>query len=139
MVVGTRTSQRDAVVRRAWFGYRRGSWKRGIIVLHHGGDIINESATRSTVAEVARPRVWCLRRGDESEEESNGGCGVAPRALCFRGGDCEVACVRFGFGGSTLPDDVQCCNGTIAAGPAWRWSSRCDAVRSSRFPIDLGP
>ena len=109
-VAGTLASQRDAVVRRAWFGCRWGSWKRGIIVLHPGGDIINESATRSTVAEVAR-------------------CG----------GDCDTTYVRSGFGGSTLPDDVRCCNGTTAVCPAWRWSSRCGAVRSSRFPIDLEP
>ena len=108
VVVGTRTSQRDAVIRRAWFGYRRGSWKRGIIVLHPGGDIINESATRSTVAEVARPPrvVSSARRRERGGVQQRMWQG--PRALCFRGGVCETACVRSRFGGSTLPDDVRC-------------------------------
>ena len=48
-------SQRVDVARGAWFGCRRGSWKQGIIVLRPGGDITNESATRSTAAKVARP------------------------------------------------------------------------------------
>ena len=47
------------------------------------GDFIYESMTRSTEAEVARPRMRCLRRGDESEEESNGGCGEAPARCVF--------------------------------------------------------
>ena len=53
-------------------------------MMHHpDGDFIYESETRSTEAEVARPRVRCLRRGDESEEVSNGECGEAPTRCVF--------------------------------------------------------
>ena len=48
--------------------------------------------------------------------------GVArgPRVV-FRGGDCEAAGVRSGFGDSTLSDGVWRCSGATATGPAWRW------------------
>ena len=79
-------------------------------MMHHpNGDFIYESETRSTEAEVARPRMRCLRRGDESEEESNGGCGVAP-ARCViavvttrqpaRGPDSVVSLCRTVYGGA---------------------------------------
>ena len=52
--------------------------------MHHpDGDFIYKFETRSTDAEVANPRVRCLQRGDESEEESNGGCGEAPARCVF--------------------------------------------------------
>ena len=107
-VASTRTSQRDAVVRRAWFGCRRGSWKRGIIVLHPGGDIINECSTRSTMEEVARPphAVSSARRRERGGVQQR--MWRAPRVLCFHSGDCEAACVGSRFSGSTLPDDVRC-------------------------------
>jgi hypothetical protein len=72
---------------------------------------------------VARPpcAVSSARRRQRGGVQRRMWCG--PRVLCFRGGICESACVRSEFGGSTLPDDVRCCNGTIAVGSAWRWSS----------------
>ena len=78
----------------------------------------------------------CLRRGDESEEESNGGCGKAPACCVFVATTERRPACGPGSMVSTLLDDVRCCNGTMAAGPALRWSSRCGAVRASRFPID---
>uniref|UniRef100_K3YXD1 Uncharacterized protein n=1 Tax=Setaria italica TaxID=4555 RepID=K3YXD1_SETIT len=59
-----------------------------------------------------------------------------PRALCYRGGDRETACERSGFGGFTPLGGGWCCSGTIAEGPAWRWSFRCGVVCFYRFPID---
>ena len=50
---------------------------------HPDGDLINGSVTWSTVADMARPRVRCLLRGDESEVESNGGCDEAPVHCVF--------------------------------------------------------
>ena len=82
-VPGTRASQRDAVVRRAWFGCRQGSWKRGFIVLHPRGDIINESATRSTVAEVARPPCAVSLVRQRERGGVNGRCGEAPAHCVF--------------------------------------------------------
>jgi len=75
--------------------------------MHHlDGDFIYESVTRSTEAEVARPpcavsSTWRRERGGVQRRVWRG-----PRALCFRGADCEAAGVRSGFGGSTLPDGV---------------------------------
>ena len=43
--------------------------------------------TWSAVADVARPPRAVFFRGDESEVESNGGCGKAPACLCL----CETA------------------------------------------------
>lgn len=63
----------------------------------------------------------CLRRGDESEEESNGGCGEAPARCVFVVATARQAGVRSGFGGSTLSDGVWRCSGATATGPAWRW------------------
>ena len=56
-----------------------------------------------------------------------------PRALCSRGGDCEAACERSGFGGLILSGGVWCCSGTTAEDPAWRWPSQCGAVCFCRF------
>ena len=64
-----------------------GIW--GNTINHPHSDIRNEFATRSTVADVARPRVRCLLRGDESEEEVQRRVWRGPRALCHRGGDGE--------------------------------------------------
>ncbi|TVU21736.1 hypothetical protein EJB05_31393, partial [Eragrostis curvula] len=58
---------------------QRGPWNRGTITHLPDGDIVNGSATWSTVAEVARPP-----RGGvlyEAARVSNGGCGEAP-ACC---------------------------------------------------------
>jgi hypothetical protein len=52
--------------------------ERGIFTHHPDGDIRNGSGAWSTVADVAKPRAWCFLRSDESEVESNGGCGKAP-------------------------------------------------------------
>ena len=88
--------------------------------MHHpDGDFIYESETRSTEAEVARlPRAvsstWQRERGVQRRVWRG------PRTLCFRGGDCEAAGVRSGFGDSTLSDGVWHCSGATATGPAWR-------------------
>ena len=52
------------------------------------------------------PRVRCLLYGDKSEEVVQRWVRRGPRALCLSGGDGEIACVRFGFGGFTLSDGV---------------------------------
>jgi hypothetical protein len=44
-----------------------------------------------------------------------------PRALRFRGGDCEAAGVRSGFCDSTLSDGVWRCSSATAIGPALQW------------------
>nr|CAB3489928.1 unnamed protein product [Digitaria exilis] len=80
---------------------------------------------------MASPCVQCPRRGDESEEESNGRRGEAP-ARCV----VVVAAYEWsGFDGSTLSDGVWCCNGTKATSPAQRWFARCGAVWFSRFSL----
>ena len=58
----------------------------------------------------------CLLHGDENEEEVQWRVWRDPRALRFRGGDCEAAGVRSGFGVSTLSDGVWRCSGTTATG-----------------------
>ena len=91
-------------------------------MMHHpDGDFIYESETRSTELAVARPphavsSTWRRERGGIQRRVWRG-----PRALCFRGGDCEVAGVRSGFGDSTLSDGVWRCSGATATGSAWRW------------------
>jgi len=94
------------------------------------------------------------------DSEYCGGCGEAPACGAFgeatraRSPTADVArppCVVFSW---------RCLRGGLRAirvrwfhpascltmlqrrygeGPAWQWSSQCGAVRSSRFPIDLGP
>jgi hypothetical protein len=80
--------------------------KRGNIILRPDGDIINGSATRSTVADVARPPrvVSSTRRRERGGVQRRMWRG--PRSLCYRGGDCEAACMRFEFSGFTLSDGV---------------------------------
>jgi hypothetical protein len=73
--------------------------RRGNTIHHPDGDLTNGSATWSTVAEVARPRMRCLLHGDESEEEVQRRVWRGPRALCLHGGEGETACERSGFDG----------------------------------------
>ena len=49
--------------------FERDLGTRGNTINHPDGDLRNGFATWSTVADVARPHVRCLLRGDESEEE----------------------------------------------------------------------
>jgi hypothetical protein len=51
--------------------------KQGNITHYSIGDFRNGSMTWSSVAGVARPARAVFLRGDESEVESNGGCGEA--------------------------------------------------------------
>lgn len=46
------------------------------------GNKRDRSLTWSVVADAARPPHTVSLRGDNSEEESNGGCGEAPVLLC---------------------------------------------------------
>ena len=80
------------------------------------------------MADVTRPPRAVFLRGDESEVESNSGCGEAPARLCL----CETA--RQPVRGPDLvfsSCQVECgfCSGTSVMGPAWRWLF--GAVRSS--------
>ena len=90
-------------------------------MMHHpNGDFIYESKTRSTEADVARPpravsSTWRRERGGVQRRVWRG-----PRALCFRGGVCEAAGVRSGFGDSTLSDGVWRYSGATATVSAWR-------------------
>ena len=71
--------QRDAVVRLLMESLEM------VQNFHHpDGDLINGSVTWSTVADMARPRVRCLLRGDESEVEFNGRCDEALCIVCSR-------------------------------------------------------
>ena len=82
------------------------------------------------------PRIWCLLRGDKSEE-SDGGRGEAPARCVF-----AAASVRQPARG---PDSVvPLCRtvGTVAAattawGPAWRWPVRCRAICFHCFLLRL--
>nr|TKW36290.1 hypothetical protein SEVIR_2G431100v2 [Setaria viridis] len=56
--------------------------ERGNIAHHSDSDKRNESVTWSTMASVARSPHVVFLRGDETEVESNGGCGEAP-ASCL--------------------------------------------------------
>ena len=111
-----------------------GTW--GNIAHHLDGNKENETLAWSTMTGVARPLRVVILRGDESEVQRRKWRG--PRVLCYRGGDCEVAYERSGFGGITPSGEGWCCSGTAAEGLAWRWSSRCSAVYILRFPIDAG-
>jgi hypothetical protein len=55
--------------------------KQGNITHHSDGDFKNGSVIWSSVVGVARPPFAVFLRGDESEVESNGGCGKSP-ACC---------------------------------------------------------
>jgi len=90
----------------------------------------------SIVAGVARPPRVVFLRGDESEVQRRKWRG--PRALCYRGGDCEAAFKRSGFCGITPSGGEWCCSSMAAVDPAWQWSSRCGAVRIFQFPVDAG-
>ena len=83
---------------------------------------------------MARPPRAVFLRGDESEVESNGGCGEAPTRLCL----CETA--RQPARGPDLvlsSCQVECkfCSGTSAMGPARQWPF--GAVRSSSLGSPL--
>ena len=71
--------------------------------------------------------MWCLLRGDESEEVQRG-CGEAPARCVIAVVTAKAACEMSGFGGFTLSNGVWWGSGTMTAGPAWRWPPRCGAV-----------
>lgn len=58
------------------------AWKQGITVHHRDGNLIYGSVIQSSEADVARPRMWCLWWGGESEE-SNDGRDEAPMRCVF--------------------------------------------------------
>ena len=72
--------------------------ERGIFALHLDGDLRYGSGAWSTVAGVARPpsAVFSSRRRERGGVQRRMRRG--PRALCCRGGDCEVACEWLGSG-----------------------------------------
>jgi hypothetical protein len=93
-----------------------GMW--GNIAHYPGGDKGNGTVAWSTVAGVTRPPRVVILQGDESEVQQRKWRG--PRALCYRGGDCEAAYKRSGFGGISLSGGGLCCSSTAIKGPAWR-------------------
>nr|TKW19796.1 hypothetical protein SEVIR_4G043004v2 [Setaria viridis] len=109
-----------------------GKW--GNIAHHTDVDKRNGSVTWSTGAGVMRPPRVVFFRGDESEVESNCGCGEAP-ARCF----IMVATARQsarGLDSVVSLCQVECgvCSGTLAEGPVWWWPSRCGAVCFHQIP-----
>ena len=91
-----------------------GTW--GNIAHHLDGNKENETLAWSIVVGVARPPRMVILRGGESEVQRRKWRG--PRALCYRGDDCEAAYKRSGFGGFTPSGRRWCCSGTAAVGPA---------------------
>jgi hypothetical protein len=94
----------------------RGTW--GNIAHHPDGDKRNRTVAWSTVTSMVRPLRMVIPRGDESEVQRRMWRGS--RALCYRGGDCEVAYERSGFDDITPSGGGWCCIGTMAEGSAWR-------------------
>ena len=113
-----------------------GTWTWGNIAHHLDGNKENETLAWSTVAGVTKPPRVVILRDDETEVQRRKW--RDPRALCYRGGDCETAYERSGFGGITPSGGWWCCKGMAAVDPAWRRSSRCGAVRLFRFLVDAG-
>ena len=62
-----------------------------------------------------------------------------PRALCCPGVDCTVVSESSGSGVITLSSGVWCCSSTVALGSVWRWTSRCDVIFFSWFPVEKEP
>ena len=84
---------------RRWLGFTRdlGTW--GNFTHRLDSNKGDGTVALSIVAGVARPPRVVFLRGDESEVQRRKWRG--PRALCYRGGDCEAAFKRPGFGGIT--------------------------------------
>ena len=82
-----------------WLGFvgDLGTW--GNFTHRLDGDKGDGTVVLSIVAGVARPPRMVFLRGDESEIQRLKWRG--PCALCYRGGDCEAAFKRPGFGGIT--------------------------------------